>query len=155
MLIILFNITRLHTVKWSQVLVCITNNSIKQQSLVWLCLTTRLCSVKSLVRTLVRRGISPLCRDAVGVFKDPTNWVEPQASRNKKIQIKIKSWKYKTKLIVRMTVFSFDNSKFYLVSSFSNSCYQQPLVGQVGWLVGFYCISTFVGYLMPNPFLYK
>ena len=25
----------------------------------------------------------------------------------------------------------------------------------VGWLIGFYGISTFVGYLMPNPFLYK
>ena len=25
----------------------------------------------------------------------------------------------------------------------------------VGWLFGFYGISTFVGYLMPNPFLYK
>ena len=25
----------------------------------------------------------------------------------------------------------------------------------VGWLVGLYGISTFVGYLMPNPFLYK
>ena len=25
----------------------------------------------------------------------------------------------------------------------------------VGWLVGFYGISTFVGYLTPNPFLYK
>ena len=25
----------------------------------------------------------------------------------------------------------------------------------VGWLVGFYGISTFVGYLMPIPFLYK
>ena len=25
----------------------------------------------------------------------------------------------------------------------------------VGWLVGSYSISTFVGYLMPNPFLYK
>ena len=24
-----------------------------------------------------------------------------------------------------------------------------------GWLVGFYGISIFVGYLMPNPFLYK
>ena len=24
-----------------------------------------------------------------------------------------------------------------------------------GWLVGFYGISTFVGYLVPNPFLYK
>ena len=24
-----------------------------------------------------------------------------------------------------------------------------------GWLVGFYGISTFVGYLMPNPFLCK
>ena len=23
------------------------------------------------------------------------------------------------------------------------------------WFVGFYGISTFVGYLMPNPFLYK
>ena len=26
---------------------------------------------------------------------------------------------------------------------------------QVGWLFGFYGISTFVGYLMLNPFLYK
>ena len=25
----------------------------------------------------------------------------------------------------------------------------------VGWLVGFYGISTFVGYLISNPFLYK
>ena len=25
----------------------------------------------------------------------------------------------------------------------------------VGWLVGFHGISTFVGYLMPDPFLYK
>ena len=25
----------------------------------------------------------------------------------------------------------------------------------IGWLVGFYGILTFVGYLMPNPFLYK
>ena len=25
----------------------------------------------------------------------------------------------------------------------------------VGWLVGFYGISTFIGYLMPNPFLCK
>ena len=25
----------------------------------------------------------------------------------------------------------------------------------VGWLFGFYVISTFVGYLLPNPFLYK
>ena len=25
---------------------------------------------------------------------------------------------------------------------------------QVGWLVGFYGISTLVSYLMPNPFLY-
>ena len=25
----------------------------------------------------------------------------------------------------------------------------------VGWLVGFYGISTFVGYLMPNPFSWK
>ena len=26
---------------------------------------------------------------------------------------------------------------------------------QVGWSVGFYGISTIVGYLTPNPFLYK
>ena len=25
----------------------------------------------------------------------------------------------------------------------------------VGWLFGFYGISTFVGYLMPNPFICK
>ena len=25
----------------------------------------------------------------------------------------------------------------------------------IGWLVGFYGISTFVGYFMPNPFLCK
>ena len=27
--------------------------------------------------------------------------------------------------------------------------------GRVGWFVGFYGISTFVGYLTPNPFLCK
>ena len=27
--------------------------------------------------------------------------------------------------------------------------------GWVVWLFGFYSISTFVGYLMQNPFLYK
>ena len=26
---------------------------------------------------------------------------------------------------------------------------------KIGWLFGFYGISIFVGYLMPNPFLYK
>ena len=26
---------------------------------------------------------------------------------------------------------------------------------KVGWLFGFYDISTLVGYLMPNPLLYK
>ena len=26
---------------------------------------------------------------------------------------------------------------------------------KVIWFVGFYGISTFIGYLMPNPFLYK
>ena len=29
------------------------------------------------------------------------------------------------------------------------------LFGKTIWLVRFYGISTFVGYLMPNPFLYK
>ena len=29
------------------------------------------------------------------------------------------------------------------------------IVGLTGWLFGFYGISTIVGYLMPNPFLYK
>ena len=28
-------------------------------------------------------------------------------------------------------------------------------VYELGWLFGFYGISTFVGYLMPNPFLCK
>ena len=27
--------------------------------------------------------------------------------------------------------------------------------GSFGWLFGFYGISTFVGYLKPNPFYYK
>ena len=30
----------------------------------------------------------------------------------------------------------------------------QQVIGLV-WFVGFYGISIFVGYLMPNPFLYK
>ena len=29
------------------------------------------------------------------------------------------------------------------------------IIWLVGWLFGFYDISTFVGYLMANPFLYK
>ena len=28
-------------------------------------------------------------------------------------------------------------------------------LSELSWLVGFYGISTFVGYLMPNPVLYK
>ena len=35
----------------------------------------------------------------------------------------------------------------------------QMILGEIAnildWLVGFNSISTFVGYLMPNPFLYK
>ena len=31
----------------------------------------------------------------------------------------------------------------------------EELLRMVGWLFGFYGISTFVGYLMPNPFLNK
>ena len=34
-----------------------------------------------------------------------------------------------------------------------NSLYKQIILD--GWLVGFYGISTFVDYLMPNPFLCK
>ena len=31
----------------------------------------------------------------------------------------------------------------------------RELTNLFGWLVGFYGISTFVGYLTPNSFLYK
>ena len=31
----------------------------------------------------------------------------------------------------------------------------QKLLDGLVWFVGFYGISTFVGYLTPNPFLYK
>ena len=31
----------------------------------------------------------------------------------------------------------------------------QHVLGLVGWLFWFYGISTFIGYLIPNPFLYK
>ena len=31
----------------------------------------------------------------------------------------------------------------------------RTFLSSVGWLFGFYGISTIVGYLMPNPFLYK
>ena len=36
-----------------------------------------------------------------------------------------------------------------------NSCSQFFLKPLIGWFVGFYGISTFVGYLTPNPFLCK
>ena len=39
-----------------------------------------------------------------------------------------------------------------LVSFANNSMIKEKLVG---WLIGFYGISTFVGYLTPNPFLCK
>ena len=32
---------------------------------------------------------------------------------------------------------------------------EDPLFPNDGWLVGFYGISTLVGYLTPNPFLCK
>ena len=31
----------------------------------------------------------------------------------------------------------------------------KSIIWRIGWLVGFYSISTFEGYLIPNPFLYK
>ena len=34
-------------------------------------------------------------------------------------------------------------------------CVYTPYKMFVGWLFGFYGISTFIGYLMPNPLLYK
>ena len=33
--------------------------------------------------------------------------------------------------------------------------YLKDMIFLIGWLFGFYGISTFVGYLLPNPFLYK
>ena len=41
-----------------------------------------------------------------------------------------------------------NNAYFWWIAVFFNSF-------MVGWLVEFYGISTFVGYLMPNPFLCK
>ena len=38
-----------------------------------------------------------------------------------------------------------------MISS-SNNCNSNMMVG---WFIGFYGISTFVGYLTPNPFLCK
>ena len=32
---------------------------------------------------------------------------------------------------------------------------QRQKIDYLGWLDGFYGISTFVGYLTPNPFLYR
>ena len=42
--------------------------------------------------------------------------------------------------------------QFYLTHSGEN---HRNYLSKVGWLVEFYGMSTFVGYLMPNPFLYK
>ena len=36
-----------------------------------------------------------------------------------------------------------------------NCCMNIAYIYMVTWLVWFYGISTFVGYLMPNPFLHK
>ena len=38
---------------------------------------------------------------------------------------------------------------------FKNHLKRKYLIWLFGWLVGFYGISTFVGYLTPNPFLCK
>ena len=48
-----------------------------------------------------------------------------------------------------LTTFVSQESKFlvYLIKCYKNDNY--------GWWFGFYGISTFVGYLMPNSFLYK
>ena len=42
------------------------------------------------------------------------------------------------------------NELFYLTHGTQTST-----INPVGWLVGFYGTSTFVGYLTPNPFLCK
>ena len=51
------------------------------------------------------------------------------------------------------------NFQYHLHSHVIFSLYDMSLLEikgvLYGWLVGFYGISTFVGYLTPNPFLYK
>ena len=46
-------------------------------------------------------------------------------------------------------------SLFLLSHCCSYTCYEGSVNIDVVWLVRFYGISTFVGYLMPNPFLCK
>ena len=48
--------------------------------------------------------------------------------------------------------FNFNDSKMLVNIQNKNT---EKLLNLVGWLFGFYGRSTFVGYLMPNPFLYK
>ena len=47
------------------------------------------------------------------------------------------------------------NQRFLNEYFVDNVLDKQDLIWLVGWLVSFYGISTFVGYLMPNTFLYK
>ena len=59
-----------------------------------------------------------------------------------------------------MKIIRIKKSKAYEENSSYYNSYKVELVFStshydVGWLFEFYGISTFVGYLMPNQFLYK
>ena len=61
--------------------------------------------------------------------------------------------------LIKLNFFSPKNTKFHLAKTiFTNLSYipiVQIFVCLFDYLFGVYGISTFVGYLMPNPFLYK
>ena len=52
-------------------------------------------------------------------------------------------------------VYNSQEDVFFYPSAKEHSVYSTAPSNRVGWFVGFYGISTFVGYLTPNPFLCK
>ena len=60
----------------------------------------------------------------------------------------------RTKLQLLYIHNNYTNTVISDTNGFISFCFQS-LMWLVGWFVGFYAISTFVGYLTPNPFLYR
>ena len=173
----------MHTVKWFQVLLYNTSNSI--QHYLFVCIQFNLfqvliCNTNSILHSFARAQLNGFKKrkwlnisiwhiDRTLTGTTSPGQSGPGSNGNEGVLHITQSWRfiiryslvlYPGLLFVR--VLPFYKEVVGIIYSFSRlswqvlHCLQYHLfVWLVGWLFGFYVISTFVGYLMPNPFLCK
>ena len=160
----------LHTVKWFQVFLCITNNSINPPSFVCTQLndqtvlfqTIQFSISHSFAHSLNVKRFYLTHRNLSGAITPGPKWTWKQ-------------WQWtgilhspKLLLCWTLTIRLFNVISRTLVGGVLPLCryafgvfYCPRWPGYilmswlVGWLVGFYGISTFIGYIMPNPIFYN